>query len=109
MTMPRWQTGTVDSFGEQIYYEVTGADDAPAIVLTHGAGGSHAAWYQQVPVLADAGLPRDHVGLPRLRQLHVHDRRARLRRRGRRHGSVLERAARRYAHTSRASRWAAGG
>ncbi len=25
------------------------------IVLTHGAGGSHAAWYQQVPVLAAAG------------------------------------------------------
>jgi pimeloyl-ACP methyl ester carboxylesterase len=24
-------------------------------VLTHGAGGSHAVWYQQVPVLADAG------------------------------------------------------
>jgi pimeloyl-ACP methyl ester carboxylesterase len=34
---------------------VTGADDAPTIVLTHGAGGSHAAWFQQVPPLADAG------------------------------------------------------
>ena len=39
----------------RIYYEVTGADDAPAVVLTHGAGGSHAAWFQQVPALADAG------------------------------------------------------
>jgi 3-oxoadipate enol-lactonase len=50
-----WRTGTVASGGETIYYEVTGADDAPAIVLTHGAGGSHAAWFQQVPMLADAG------------------------------------------------------
>jgi pimeloyl-ACP methyl ester carboxylesterase len=52
----RWQTGTVASGGEYIYFEVVGNDDdAPAVVLTHGAGGSHAAWFQQVPVLADAG------------------------------------------------------
>ena len=51
----RWITATVDSGGEDIYYEVTGDDDAGTIVLTHGAGGSHAAWFQQVPVLADAG------------------------------------------------------
>jgi pimeloyl-ACP methyl ester carboxylesterase len=51
----RWRVGRVASDGESIYYEVTGAEDAPAIVLTHGAGGSHAAWFQQVPVLADAG------------------------------------------------------
>jgi pimeloyl-ACP methyl ester carboxylesterase len=50
-----WRTGTVESDGETIYYEVTGAADAPTVVLTHGAGGSHAVWYQQVPVLADAG------------------------------------------------------
>jgi 3-oxoadipate enol-lactonase len=50
-----WRTATVVSGGETIYYEVTGADDAPAVVLTHGAGGSHAAWFQQVPPLADAG------------------------------------------------------
>ncbi len=54
MTHP-WRTGRTDSGGETIYYEVTGADDAPAIVLTHGAGGSHAVWYQQVPALAAAG------------------------------------------------------
>ena len=48
----RWITATVDSGGEDIYYEVTGDDDAGTIVLTHGAGGSHAAWFQQVPVLA---------------------------------------------------------
>ena len=52
---PLWRTATVESGGETIYYEVTGADDAPAVVLTHGAGGSHAAWFQQVPPLADAG------------------------------------------------------
>jgi pimeloyl-ACP methyl ester carboxylesterase len=51
----RWRTGTVESDGETIYYEVVGSADAPAVVLTHGAGGSHAVWYQQVPVLADAG------------------------------------------------------
>jgi len=51
----RWRAATVDSGGEDIYYEVTGDDDAATIVLTHGAGGSHAAWFQQVPVLAGAG------------------------------------------------------
>jgi pimeloyl-ACP methyl ester carboxylesterase len=52
----RWQTGTVASAGEEIYFEVVGNDDdAPVVMLTHGAGGSHAAWFQQVPVLADAG------------------------------------------------------
>src|SRR5450755_3295138 len=50
-----WRTDTLESGGETIYFEVTGADEAPAVVLTHGAGGSHAAWFQQVPVLADAG------------------------------------------------------
>jgi 3-oxoadipate enol-lactonase len=55
MTHP-WQTGTVSSGGETIYYEVIGAADAPPVVLTHGAGGSHAAWFQQVPALADAGF-----------------------------------------------------
>ena len=50
-----WNTATVESGGETIYYEVTGDADAPAIVLTHGAGGSHAAWFQQVPALTDAG------------------------------------------------------
>ncbi|MGQ0824733.1 MAG: alpha/beta fold hydrolase [Actinomycetota bacterium] len=54
-SLPRWRTGTVTSGGEDIYYEVTGDDDAPAIVLTHGAGGSHAVWYQQVPAFAAAG------------------------------------------------------
>lgn len=51
----RWRTDTVESGGEDIYYEVTGESDAPAFLLSHGAGGSHAAWFQQVPALADAG------------------------------------------------------
>ena len=50
-----WSTGTVESDGETIYFEVVGPAGAPTVVLTHGAGGSHAVWYQQVPVLADAG------------------------------------------------------
>jgi pimeloyl-ACP methyl ester carboxylesterase len=50
-----WQTGTVESAGETIYYESIGDADAPTIMLTHGAGGSHAAWFQNVPVLVQAG------------------------------------------------------
>ena len=52
----RWQTGTVACGGEAIYYEVSGDDDRPAIMLTHGAGGTHAAWFQQVPTLAANGF-----------------------------------------------------
>ena len=33
-----------------LYYEVQGT--GPAIVLVHGVGGNHAAWFQQVPVFA---------------------------------------------------------
>src|SRR5262245_2369246 len=51
----QWSPGRVDSDGESIYYEVTGDNGAPTVVLGHGAGGSHAAWFQQVPVLAAAG------------------------------------------------------
>jgi pimeloyl-ACP methyl ester carboxylesterase len=50
-----WRTGTVASGGEDIYYEVIGDQSRPAIMLTHGAGGCHAIWYQQAPVFADAG------------------------------------------------------
>lgn len=52
----RWQTGTVAVGAEEIYYEVTGDADLPAVMLTHGAGGSHAAWFQQVPALAAKGF-----------------------------------------------------
>lgn len=47
-------TGAVDNDGEQIYWELvtTGDDDErDVVVLSHGAGGSHAIWYQQVPAL----------------------------------------------------------
>ena len=52
---PEWQTSRIDHDGESLYYEVTGAADARTVVLTHGAGGTHASWFQQVPVLAAAG------------------------------------------------------
>jgi pimeloyl-ACP methyl ester carboxylesterase len=53
-SLPRWHTGTVDSGGEDIYYEVVERDPShPTVVLTHGAGGSHAVWYQQVVALCD--------------------------------------------------------
>jgi pimeloyl-ACP methyl ester carboxylesterase len=53
--MTSWRTGTVASGGETIYYEVIGDAGAPTVLLTHGAGGSHAIWFQQVPALAAAG------------------------------------------------------
>jgi pimeloyl-ACP methyl ester carboxylesterase len=52
---PEWRPGQVDHDGESLYYEVTGPPDARTVVLTHGAGGTHASWFQQVPVLAAAG------------------------------------------------------
>lgn len=36
--------------GDDVYFEVVGAPDAPVVVLGHGAGGNHAIWFQQVPV-----------------------------------------------------------
>ena len=46
--------GWTERDGERIYWELTAAgvgDDRPVVVLSHGAGGSHAVWFQQVPVL----------------------------------------------------------
>lgn len=40
-----WRTGVVEHEGERIYWEETG--EGEALVLCHGAGGNHAAWYQQ--------------------------------------------------------------
>ena len=37
--------------GTRIYFEQHGA--GPAVLFVHGSGGHHAAWWQQVPVLAE--------------------------------------------------------
>ncbi len=42
------RTGFVERDGEQLFYEVVGEGDATPLVLCHGAGGNHAAWFQQV-------------------------------------------------------------
>jgi len=42
--------GFVDSGGARIHYESVGA--GPAVVLTHGYGGNHAVWFQQLPAFA---------------------------------------------------------
>jgi 3-oxoadipate enol-lactonase len=52
---PEWQTSRIDNDGESLYFEVTNPSGARTIVLTHGAGGNHASWFQQVPALAAAG------------------------------------------------------
>jgi len=46
----RRDSGFLERDGERIYYEVIGA--GPPLVLTHGAGGNHAVWFQQVPRFA---------------------------------------------------------
>lgn len=38
--------------GIELYYEAHG--EGPALVLAHGAGGSHLSWWQQVPALAQS-------------------------------------------------------
>src|SRR5882762_9342598 len=38
------------SKGIRVYYETHGS--GPAIMLIHGSGGNHAAWWQQVPSLS---------------------------------------------------------
>ena len=42
--------GSLSLSGDDVYFEVVGAPDAPVVVLGHGAGGNHAIWFQQVPV-----------------------------------------------------------
>ena len=44
------KVGTLEHDGETIYYEVTG--EGEPVVLSHGAGGNHAIWFQQVLELA---------------------------------------------------------
>lgn len=42
--------GFVESDGERIYYESWG--EGEVVLFSHGMGGNHAIWYQQVPVFA---------------------------------------------------------
>lgn len=65
VSLPR-RTGFVEHDGESIYYEVVGEGGVP-LVLSHGAGGNHAAWYQQVaPFAADRTVVTwDHRGYGR--------------------------------------------
>ncbi|MDE3087143.1 MAG: alpha/beta hydrolase [Acidobacteriota bacterium] len=44
--------GWADVDGERIYFESTG--EGPPVVLCHGLGGNHAAWWRVVPGLAGA-------------------------------------------------------
>jgi pimeloyl-ACP methyl ester carboxylesterase len=44
------KTGFAESNGARIYYESIG--EGEPVVLSHGYGGNHAIWFQQVPVLA---------------------------------------------------------
>lgn len=46
------ERGFVVSGQEDIYYEAYGSGDV--VVLSHGLGGNHAIWYQQVPALTAA-------------------------------------------------------
>jgi 3-oxoadipate enol-lactonase len=54
--MTRLERGWITVGAEdRVYWEAAGDGAAGTVVLTHGFGGSHASWFQQVPVLADAG------------------------------------------------------
>ncbi|MBA2686232.1 MAG: 3-oxoadipate enol-lactonase [Gemmatimonadaceae bacterium] len=43
----------VESEGARIWYTIDGRDDAPAVLLLHSLGTSHALWDQQLPPLVD--------------------------------------------------------
>lgn len=49
-SIPAGPRGLVESDGEQIYFESWG--EGETILFSHGMGGNHAIWYQQVPVFA---------------------------------------------------------
>jgi 3-oxoadipate enol-lactonase len=44
------EAGHLEREGERIYFESIG--EGPPLVLTHGAGGNHAVWFEQVPHFA---------------------------------------------------------
>lgn len=66
---PSRRTSFVEHDGERIHFEVVGEEhgDAVPLVLSHGAGGNHAVWYQQVaPFATDRMLVTwDHRGYGR--------------------------------------------
>ena len=66
VTPPARRTGFVDHDGERIHYEVVGEGGVP-LVFSHGAGGNHAVWYQQVaPFAMDRTVVTwDHRGFGR--------------------------------------------
>jgi len=43
----------IDIDGARIWYTIDGRDDAPALLLLHSLGTSHALWDQQLPPLVD--------------------------------------------------------
>jgi 3-oxoadipate enol-lactonase len=59
------QTGFAESTGGSVYFEVVGT--GPPLVLTHGAGGNHASWFQQVASFCDRYqvITWDHRGFGR--------------------------------------------
>ena len=64
--MTNRRTGAVDHDGESLYYEVSGEGGIP-LVLSHGAGGNHAVWFQQVAPFASGRcvVTWDHRGFGR--------------------------------------------
>lgn len=60
------RTGFLDHDGDSIYYEVVGDGGVP-LVLSHGAGGNHAVWFQQVAAFAQDRMvvTWDHRGYGR--------------------------------------------
>jgi 3-oxoadipate enol-lactonase len=43
----------VENDGARIWYTIDGRDDAPAVLLLHSLGTSHALWDEQLPALVD--------------------------------------------------------
>lgn len=65
MGEPTRDSGFLERDGERLYYESVGEGDA--LVLSHGAGGNHAVWFQQVPFFARTRrvVTWDHRGFGR--------------------------------------------
>jgi len=69
-TLPSRRSITVEHDGEELFVEIVGEehrDRATPLVLSHGAGGSHAVWYQQIAHFATDRMvvAWDHRGFGR--------------------------------------------